>query len=320
MNEFEKLKLESRKLILERVLKQDAEVRAVVLRSLDRLIEKIKQLEAEGRYYALPELLDAIITENAVITEKELKAVFSASAIVGVNAGMHQSREITLRLLIKANINVKPIISSFFRISERAVDEMERRRIKGLNLSERIWGHSKRINNILGTLAKDGIQNGEHPIEVAKRMQQYVKKGAGTLVSEYPNMMERIGHMVPDDLSYEALRLARTEIMGAYGVSSKMSAETLPSAQGIKWSTSNSNTACKKCQENASNDNGMGAGVYRFDELPDYPAHPNCMCQLTPELENTDSFVDRLIEWTNNPISQQDIEQWYQQHYKMGAL
>ncbi|KOS64635.1 hypothetical protein FJQ98_14150 [Lysinibacillus agricola] len=320
MNEFEKLKLESRKLIIERVLKQDAEVRAIVLRSLDRLIEKFKQLKAEGRYYAIPELIDSIIVENAVITEKELKAVLSASAIVGVNAGMHESREITFRLLNKANIDVKPIISSFFRISERAVDEMERRRIKGLKLSERIWGHSKRINNILGTLAKDGIQIGEHPIEIAKRMQQYVNKGASTLVSEYPNMMERIGHMVPDDLSYEALRLARTEIMGAYGISSKMSAENLPSAKGMKWSTSNSNTACKKCQENASNDNGMGAGIYRFDELPDYPAHPNCMCQLTPELEDTDSFVDRLIEWTNNPMSQPDIEQWYQEHYKMGAL
>lgn len=70
MNEFEKLRLESRKLIIERVLKQDAEVRAVVLRSLDRLIEKIKQLEEEGRYYSLLELIDAIIAENAAITEK----------------------------------------------------------------------------------------------------------------------------------------------------------------------------------------------------------------------------------------------------------
>ncbi|MBG9455972.1 hypothetical protein ABE61_18470 [Lysinibacillus sphaericus] len=59
MNEFEKLKLESRKLIIERVLKQDAEVRAIVLRSLDRLIEKIKQLETEGRYHAIPEIIDS---------------------------------------------------------------------------------------------------------------------------------------------------------------------------------------------------------------------------------------------------------------------
>lgn len=98
MNEFEKLKLESRKLIIERVLKQDAEVRAVVLRSLDRLIDKIKQLEEEGRYYDFLEIIDAIIDENAAITEKELKTVFTSSTIVGVNAGMHQSREITLRL------------------------------------------------------------------------------------------------------------------------------------------------------------------------------------------------------------------------------
>lgn len=317
MNDFEKLRLESRKLIIERVLKQDSEVRAVILNSLDRLIKKIKQLEDEGRYYAIPELIDSILLENAVITERELKAVLSASTIVGVNAGMHQSREITLRLLNKANIDVKPVIKTFFRISERAVEEMEQRRIKSLNLSERIWGHSKRVNNILGTIAVDGIQNGEHPIEVAKRMQQYVKKGAGTLVSEYPNMMVRIGHMVPDDLSYEALRLARTEIMAAYGVSSKKSAEVIPSAKGMRWSTSNSNTACKKCRENAAKDNGMGAGVYSFEELPKYPAHPNCMCQLTPALEDTASFVDRLIKWTNNPSSHNDIEQWYQTHYKV---
>lgn len=316
--DFNQLRLESRKLIIERLLKQDAEVRAVIIRSLDRLIEKIKQLEDEGRYYAIPELIDNMITENAVLMDEEMKTILAASITVGVSAGLYQSREITLRLLNKADIDVKPIIGTFFRISEQAVEEMEQRRIKGLNLSERIWGHSKRVNNILGTIAKDGIQNGEHPIEVAKRMQQYVNKGANTLVSDYPQMMERIGDMLPDNLSYEALRLARTEIMAAYGVSSKKATEVIPSAKGMKWSTSNANTACEKCQENATKDNGMGAGVYSFEKLPKYPAHPNCMCQLTPELEDTDSFVDRLIEWTNDPIAHNDIEKWYQQHYKRG--
>lgn len=34
------------------------------------------------------------------------------------------------------------------------------------------------------------------------------------------------------------------------------------------------------CKEIAENDSGYGVGVYRADEVPSLPAHPNCRCGL----------------------------------------
>ena len=45
-----------------------------------------------------------------------------------------------------------------------------------------------------------------------------------------------------------------------------------------KWHAEPS--ACNICKEIAENDSGYGVGVYRADEVPSLPAHPNCRCVL----------------------------------------
>jgi hypothetical protein len=45
-----------------------------------------------------------------------------------------------------------------------------------------------------------------------------------------------------------------------------------------KWHAEPS--ACNMCKEIADNDSGYGVGVYRVDEVPSLPAHPNCRCGL----------------------------------------
>ena len=45
-----------------------------------------------------------------------------------------------------------------------------------------------------------------------------------------------------------------------------------------KWHAEPS--ACNMCKEIAENDSGYGVGVYRADEVPSLPAHPNCRCGL----------------------------------------
>ncbi|MBD8007454.1 ADP-ribosyltransferase [Bacillus norwichensis] len=151
---------------------------------------------------------------------------------------------------------------------------------------------------------------------MAELLERYVRDGANTFVVEYPNMMERLS--LPMDLSYESLRLARTEMAAAYGEGVKEGAELNPSNIGIRWGLSNAGNACDVCKQHAANDDdGLGPGIYKVENLPDYPAHPNCLCYLSEVLEDTDAFIDRLIEWNRDPSSQPDIEQWYQQDYKV---
>ena len=310
-----RIKLETRKMLIEHILKTDKNVRESLETVVDSLLEELYRLEREGKWWQVRELIDSIIQQTTDETETLLQQIMEHTIELAVETGTKMAEEVTYSILKQGGMKVHPIRRTFHRIHQEAVDRMAERTIKGLNLSHRIWSNSKRVNQTLGLIVKDSIFQGEHPVEVAKKVETYVQDGARTLVTQYPNMMERIGDLLPNDLSYEALRLARTEMMAAYGEATKQSLDVIPSMSAVKWSLSNAGVACHVCVENSKKDVGHGPGVYEKHQLPEYPAHPNCMCQLTPYMEDRDDFVDRLIEWKNNPSAHPDIEEWYKRNY-----
>lgn len=313
---YRSLQLQARKKLVEHLLKTEDEIKKLLEMVADDIGKELIRLEREGKWWQANQLLDSLLVSIADETETLLQKFMQETIVVGVAAGIEMSKQITIDILQKAGMDVKPVIRSYFRVHQEAVNEMNRRVIGGLNLSDRIWSNSRKVNQSLATIIRDNIAQGEHSVEIAKKLQRYVQTDAKTLVVEYPNMMERIGDMLPNSLSYEALRLARTETMAAYGQATKDSMDVLPSMQAVKWTLSNAGVACKKCVENSQRDVGNGPGIYEKHQLPDYPAHPNCMCVLIAVLEDTGDFVDRLIEWKSNPSVHPDIEVWYQQHYK----
>lgn len=310
-----KIKLETRKILIEHILDTEKNVREALETVSESILEELYRLEREGKWWQVRELIDAVIQQVTDETESIFELLLEQTIEVAVEAGTKLSKDITFDLLRRGGMDSEPIKKTYYRIHREAVDHMQKRTIKGLNLSDRIWSNSKRVNQTLGMIVKDGIFQGEHPVEIAKKLETYVQNGARTLVTQYPNMMDRIGDMLPNDLSYEALRLARTEMMAAYGEATKQSLDVIPSMSAVKWSLSNAGVACHVCVENSKKDVGHGPGVYEKHQLPEYPAHPNCMCQLTPYMEDRDDFVDRLIEWKNNPSAHPDIEEWYKRNY-----
>lgn len=316
---MDRLSLEARKKLIELLLSQNKEIREVFIDSVDSIAEEIKKRELEGTAYQYIEMIDDYLRNEASIIENKLTKLFDEGLKISVEAGMHQSKQATLSFLKKAHIDWQPIERAYFRVNTEVVERMKQRTIKGLNLSDRIWDKSQQVRSSIGQVVQQAIAQGEHPVKVAELLERYVRDGANTFVVEYPNMMERMPLTM--DLSYESLRLARTEMAAAFGEGVKEGAELNPSNAGVQWSISNAGVACEICKENAANDeDGLGPGVYKVENLPDYPAHPNCLCYLTEVLEGTDTFVDRLIEWNRNPTSQPSIEQWYQTVYKQGML
>ncbi len=316
---MDRLSLEARKKLIELLLRQDKEIRKLFIKSIDNIAEEIKKRELEGTVYQYIEMIDEYLKNEALTIEEGLLSLFEEGLKLSVEAGLHQSKQATISLLKKANIDWKPIERSYFRTNEAAVTAMKQHTIKGLNLSDRIWEKARTARGAMGDIIQEAIVQGEHPTKVAEMLQRYVRDGAGTLVAEYPNMMKRLS--VPDDLSYEALRLARTEMASAFGEGVKQGAELNPSNLGIQWSLSNAGNACDVCKKNATNEEaGLGPGIYLLENLPDYPAHPNCLCVLSEIVEDTDTFIDRLIEWNRNPASQRDIELWYQTTYTKGMI
>ena len=308
--------LSARKKLIEHILKTEKEVIDIVQEAGDYVVKELERLEREGKWMQARELLDTIIQQATDHTSNLLERLMTSTLEIAVEAGTTLSKEITLHLVRSVGMDTKPIVRSYFQINEGAVSAMESRVIKGLNLSHRIWSNSRRINQAVGTVVRDTIYEGGHAIDVAKRVDKYVQTNARTLVSQYPNMDKRIGHMIPNDVSYEAVRLARTEMMAAYGEATKRAIEKVPSEPMLQWYLSNAGVACQDCIDNSLRDVGNGKGVYKQSQLPTYPAHPNCMCQLTPVLEDGDDLVRRLKEWQKNPAAHPDIEAWYNAQYK----
>lgn len=314
------LALEARKKLIELILRQDSEIQKIFVRAADDLGNEIKRMYSTGSAFRIIDALEVMLRNTAEFIKQSLMNLFDKGLSVSVEAGMHQSKQATLRLLKRGKIDWKPIERTYFRKHTEAVEAMQSRTIKGLNLSDRIWGKSQEARSTMGSIIREAIATGEHPYKVAEMLQQYVRNGAGTLVSNYPKMIERLEGNIPTDLSYESLRLARSEMAAAFGKGVTQSAKLNPSNKGIQWSLSNAGVACHICRERAEHDEGLGAGVYLLETLPDYPAHPNCLCVLSEVVENTDDFLERLIEWNKQPQSQPDLEKWYQTVYKTGEL
>ena len=105
---------------------------------------------------------------------------------------------------------------------------------------------------------------------------------------------------------YYAKRIARTESARAYYEGQIAQAQKDSDVFGFKWvmSSAHGHSAHEcDCEEYAKLDVGYGAGIYPKDDIPELPAHPNCMCHLKKvfvwEVQETKG-KDKLPEQANN--------------------
>ena len=83
---------------------------------------------------------------------------------------------------------------------------------------------------------------------------------------------------------YYAERIARTESARAYYEGQMAKAMKDPDIFGFEWIMSTAHVHSKSdclCDEYSHLDVGYGKGIYPKDNVPELPAHPNCMCHLS---------------------------------------
>ena len=202
----------------------------------------------------------------------------------------------------------------FADVNTSAVEAFWLRTRKGLTVSDRIWDQSESARKAMRDVIQTGIASGRDVVQVARDLEGYVRNG--TLAEEYPNMMERMGRRVPKNLSYEALRLARTEYGMAFNESVYSRGAINPAYLGSQYMLSDSHPEPDICDDLASADlYGLGPGVYKKGEEPAHP-HPNCLCYVVPVTLDRAEFVDDLIRWQKNPSSVDYLEDWYNNVYR----
>jgi len=204
--------------------------------------------------------------------------------------------------LIEGGFNVRPVNRL---INRKAVEALYARTWSdGLNISDRIW----KIRNHTGENLVDFIRlsqaEGRSAVDIARDLDQYIKGGKQYISPELAAQKN-----FPKNLDYRALRLARTEYTQSFMEGVYASGQVSPSYHGIKWLLSDAHPEPDVCDP-------MAGKIYKQGEEPAIP-HPQCMCHQVPvHNETLDQFTNRVKEWRNNPGSQPELEDWYQNVYQ----
>ena len=192
MTSAKRAELLARAMLTEDLLRQEKSIHHILDKSIFRVREAMERIFERRSFDNLDERFLEYMLQFDDMLAAEINELLIRCIEVGLEAGSLQCTLITKEVLLKNKIPVKPLLVVQQRANQRAVEAAMSRQLRGLNLSDRIWNTAKKVNNSLGQIAIDGIRQGKHPVEVAKNMQRYVKAGKKTMVTEYPDMMDRM--------------------------------------------------------------------------------------------------------------------------------
>lgn len=146
----------------------------------------------------------------------------------------------------------------------------------GYRLSDRVWRASQSTRDKVDRLITEAIRQGRGSQEIAADLERFLLPNRQNLRTRAP---------YGTDASYDAMRIARTEIARAHAEASLVSAQSNPFVSGMDWMLSPVHGCCDICDEFAT----IRAGE-RIKEpypigsspLPVVDTHPQCMCSIMP--------------------------------------
>ncbi len=318
--EFARYVLEARSEFLRLRLRQEPALRKIYLDAADRVADEIRGLKpmigplTRNHLKALEKSLKAEADRISQAITKKLEEDLPRA----VEAGASPLQRQLMRALEEAAVplDALKVQRGFGDVNARAVEAIWARTRNGMRLSGRIWQKGEEAREAVRAIIWNGTARGRDAVKIARDIEKYVRHGRGTLTQDYPNMMKRMGKRVPKSLSYEALRLARTEMTMAFQEGTYAAGRVSPSYRGVRWYLSASHPLQDVCDDLASADlYNLGPGGYPAGEEPITP-HPNCLCFAAPLVEDTKDFVARLKRWQHDPGSEPDLEKWYNEIWR----
>jgi hypothetical protein len=163
----------------------------------------------------------------------------------------------------------------------------------GYVLSQRIWRAGEATRSKIDRLLADLIARGTGSLEMSRILEQFLLPGRELLRTRKP---------YGTDASYDAMRLARTEIAHAANQAAAIAAYSNPYVETIdvarsRWGDPN----CKICPQHAT----IGINGERI--RPAYPKssfrippfHSHCQCRLQANVGDFDEVNRRLREWSD---------------------
>ena len=183
------------------------------------------------------------------------------------------------------------IKSVLYQRNEKALEAFTKRRIKGLNLSDRVWKYTDQFRSEIEQGLYTGISEGKPAAVMAREQKQYlqepdklfrrVKNTSGKLVLSKAAKKYTPGRGVYRSSIKNALRLTRTEVNDAYRSSDFERWSTTPFVIGIDIILSNNHPRYDICDTLV----GPYPAGYKHRGF-----HAQCLCPAVPRLASPADF------------------------------
>lgn len=180
------------------------------------------------------------------------------------------------------------------------------------NLSARIWNVEGAGREAINNVIMQGVADGDSAWNIAKKLEEFL--GAGQDCPRWTSTRlygrtakdksagDTTGLLSGNDcdgrgVSYNALRLARTEIQKAHALATDKLLAAQPWVQMEQTNLSAAHPETDECDD-VVNGGENGDGVYPVGTI-EYPLHPNCFCYKTAVLMDEREFTSSLNGWLN---------------------
>jgi rubrerythrin len=190
----------------------------------------------------------------------------------------------------------KEVIQKYFSRNDEAVTAFQNRKIKGLNLSDRVWKLTEGYKNELELALDRGISKGNSAATMARDVKQFlnepdklfrrVRNERGELVLSKAAKAYHPGTGTYRSSYKNAERLTRSEINIAYAQADNYRRDQFDFVVGYEVKRSNNPFDCPICGPLAR----KYPKSYKF-----WPRHSSCRCHVITILM-TDDEMDRLNE------------------------
>jgi hypothetical protein len=158
---------------------------------------------------------------------------------------------------------------------------------RGFVLSDRIWETALNTRNKLNEYLEINIRDGRSALAMSKELEQFLKPDRANLRTNKPYGV---------NASFDAMRLARTEIAIAHSEVTELAASRNPFVNGMEWALSPSHPKRDVCDRLAT----IGMGNQRLKEpypIDNYPkvvlsSHPQCLCVNYPTVYKGNDYRD----------------------------
>jgi hypothetical protein len=198
--------------------------------------------------------------------------------------------------------NAPPDVFEWLKLPPRNVSEMVNPFLEydplhrwvdpnGYRLSDRVWQGSVRTRMKIDAIVSEGIRNGDTALDIAARLERFLRPDRAPLRTKRP---------YGTDASFDAMRLARSEVGRAFSWSTLVAARANPYVASMNYNLSPAHPKIDICDDLAS------GSPYPLDAcpVPIESSHPHCLCYLTANvrpLAEVNAELRAMMQRGENP-------------------